>query len=268
MNDEHGAPPAARALAPITVAEPEPPVMIFNYEVMTINDPKVAKLTKQMLRLSTFLFAIAVAQFVVEIVANGISVASGVLNLIVALALPLCGVIGVRDRNVICLQYFCCMSYVCALVTGVSLITIIVLVSRGQRGFFASLVLYAILLVVYYRGGILSTALQNEPYFTKERLNPGQRSANLGVHTVDFRPQPVAEVELAPVQPVYAVAYAVPAPYSGASASSPFGHFGGSTGRPGTSLDAGESLRTSDGGGEGAAGYGGSIPRAKFVGAV
>jgi hypothetical protein len=190
-------PPAARAVAPVTYAEP---VRIFHYEVLAVRDTKVATMSQQLLWLSALLAMVSVVQFVVEITTVGVPVTSGVLNLLVALALPACGFIGVKDRNVTCIQYFCCCTYLCGVVTGISLISVAVLLSKGQRHYPAEGDLYGRLIVIYAAAGNLSRKLQEQPYFTSDRTNPRQ-SFSVHENTVECHVQPVAEVEFASMVP-------------------------------------------------------------------
>jgi hypothetical protein len=63
------------------------------------------------------------------------SISSGqVWNLLTALALPACGFVGVRDKNLTCLQYFCCCNYLCSFFTFVSFISAMVLLVTSPSG--------------------------------------------------------------------------------------------------------------------------------------
>ena len=57
---------------------------------------------------------------------------SQVWNLLTALALPSCGFVGVRDKNITCIQYFCCCNYLCAFLTFVSLINAVVMLASSS----------------------------------------------------------------------------------------------------------------------------------------
>jgi len=56
-----------------------------------------------------------------------------VWSLLTALSLPACGIIGVRDKNVTCIQYFCCCNYMCAFFTFISLISSIVILASSDE---------------------------------------------------------------------------------------------------------------------------------------
>lgn len=167
-----------RTSVPVSEATP---VAIFSYEVFTLNDPSVAKRTRQLMFISLILVLVAIAGFVNDVILGSYSIATGIMNLIIALALPFCGVMGVKDKNVTCLQYFCCCSYCCAFVALLSLITSIIYVTRGANSYIITLVVSVILMVVYARGGAVSQQLQAEPYFFSDDRVAPRRS--IGVTT-------------------------------------------------------------------------------------
>ena len=94
----------------LTIAEP---VTVFHYEVLTVGDRKVAQITTKILYLSIFLIAVSIVQFIIEWNSSDLSKMSVITNLIFDLSLPACGIIGVRDKNITCIQYFCCCNYFC-----------------------------------------------------------------------------------------------------------------------------------------------------------
>jgi hypothetical protein len=89
-------------------------------------------------------------------------VTSSVLNLLISLALPACGIIGVKDKNITCLQYFCCCSYLTAGLAVISIIIAIISVTRGDKRSTVSLILSIFFLIVYVKGGRVSQRLQEQ----------------------------------------------------------------------------------------------------------
>lgn len=157
------------------------PVAVFSYEIFTLRDPTVARSTKHLLLISFILILVAIAGFVNDVILGSFSIATGVMNLVIALALPFCGIMGVKDKNITCLQYFCCCSYCCAFIALLSLITSIIYVTRGANSYIVTLVVSVVLMVVYMRGGAVSQQLQAEPYFfTDDRIAPRR---SIGVTT-------------------------------------------------------------------------------------
>lgn len=170
------------------------PITVFHYEVLTVNDSQVAKLTSQLLYMSFCLVIIAVVNFVSDLHSSTLTLSAAIVNLLVALSLPACGFIGVKDKNVTCIQYFCCCTYVCAFFTFISLISAIVIVASGQTKYALQLALFVLFFMIYLRAGFMSQRLQELPYFTQNRLAPHQ-SFNVHQNTVESHPQPVAQVE-------------------------------------------------------------------------
>lgn len=121
-------------------------------------------------------------------------------------------------QNPTCIQYFCCCAYVCAATSAIPLISMIVLITRGLHCFFnfyspllsmtfpgdtkiiVTFIISLILFFLYLRAGHLSRQLQQQPYFTNDRLAP-RASMHLR-QTVECHPQPVAHVEMIPMAPV------------------------------------------------------------------
>lgn len=113
-----------------------------------------------MLYLSCLLIAVAVVRFIIDLHPKaGLSMTTAITNLIFALSLPACGIIGVRDKNLTCIQYFCCCNYFCAFVAFVSVIQFIVLVARNNKG--ADKYLHTLLLwIVFFMICKLSTPVR------------------------------------------------------------------------------------------------------------
>jgi len=190
------------------------PVTIFHYEVLAVADDnqgsKVAKLTTQMLYMTFCLMVVAIINFVIDLSQSSVSITSAVLNLLIALSLPACGYIGVRDKNINCIQYFCCCTHFCACLAILSFFSAVILVAVGQNSYISSIVLFAFFFVVYWQAGRISQRLANEPYFTADRVNPSQLH-HVHNNTVEFSPQPVAEVRPVALAS-FATATSVPMP--------------------------------------------------------
>lgn len=181
---------SAVTVQPVMAVHAEP-ITVFNVEVFSVQDPVVAKKTTILMRIVMVLALVALASFIIEIIfGDPAGYLSAVTNLIVALALPFCGLMGVRDRNLQCLQYFCCCSYLCASVTFIALIQIIVFLSHGKSRYIYLLILNTFILYIYLRGGNLAQQLQHEPYFTEERLAPRR---SISVSQSFSHPQPVVD---------------------------------------------------------------------------
>lgn len=183
--------PLVATTAQVAVAEP---ITIFHYEVLTVGDRTVARLTTQLLYVSFCLVVIAIINFIVDLNRSSLSLSSAIMNLLVNVSLPACGVIGVKDKNLTCIQYFCCCTYLCAFLTFIALISSIVFIARGESSYAVQLVLYLFFFIVYLKGGGLSQRLQEQPYFTQDRLAPHQ-TFNIHQNTVECNPQPTAQAE-------------------------------------------------------------------------
>jgi len=177
------------------------PVTVFHFEVLTVNDSQVAKLTTQLMYVSFCLVIVAIVNFVIDLGRSSLTISSAIINLLVALSLPACGFIGVKDKNITCIQYFCCCTYLCAFLTFISMISAVVLLANGKGGYASQLVLFALFFLVYLKGGGLSQRLQEQPYFTQDRLQP-RNSVNIHENTVECNPQPTAHAEFVETAPV------------------------------------------------------------------
>jgi hypothetical protein len=196
---QHVHPSSNPGSLPIVQAEP---ISVFHFEVLTVSDHKVAGLTTQLLYASACLILIAIINFALDIGEGSLSLSSAIMNLLVALSLPACGIIGVRDKNITCIKYFCCCTYFCAFLTFISIIGYIVLVASGKLNYLFRLILVIFFFMVYVKGGSLSQKLQEQPYFTQERLAP-RSSYSVHQNTVEYNPQPTAHAEFAPTAAVH-----------------------------------------------------------------
>lgn len=66
-------------------------------------------MTKQLMYVSFCLVVVAIVNFVIDLGSDDLSLSSAIINLLVALSLPACGFIGVKDKNVTCIQVFVCV---------------------------------------------------------------------------------------------------------------------------------------------------------------
>lgn len=186
------APPSSpSSMQTAVVAEP---VTIFHYEVLTVGDAKVAAITNHLLLTSQCLIVVAIINFVIDMQTSGLSISTAIINLLVSLSLPACGIMGVKDRNLTCIQYFCCCTYFCAFLTFISIVSTVVIVANGSTKYWYQLVLGALFFAIYFRGGGLSQKLQEQPYFTQERLAP-QRRTYVHQNTRELQSQPTAHAE-------------------------------------------------------------------------
>lgn len=188
---------------PVVTAEP---ITVFHFEVMAVGDANVARMTSQLLHVSCCLIIVALVNFIWDLGRSSLTTTGAVWNLLTALALPACGIVGVKDKNITCIQYFCCCNYLCAFLTFVSLISaIVMLITASDQDdtlwYVAQLVLLSFFFVVYCRGGGLSQKLQEQPYFTQDRTNP-RTGFNVHQNTTEVNVQPVAQaVFVSPAAP-------------------------------------------------------------------